>query len=372
MNKSIYFLIPDTPHLNDDSIVYLAEGLRELNINFSSNRDYWLMPENKFLFTKTDIDPREFDAIIISYKWTEHMDPFTFKTISNDLPKWLFDKGRKYQTVYLDSRDGYNTLSYTSKFRNFDFILRAKKNKFTKNYSNIYPWVLGFQNRILKEKIGISTSEKNYKIAVNFNYSHPYQHQLRKLAEECFISKLPTALIDRRVSPKEKPTDDYSLLMWENTVGLHNPKYYNHTENCLMVAAFCGELIPGKPYDPTPYMLGGKKAQIKKNMFGLLSTILRKKPRVIQWDSWRFWETLALGSVPIHIDLEKYGVELPIMPENWKHYIGIDLDDINFAIEKLIDDKETIYEIARNGEQWALENYSPKASAKHFLELLGN
>lgn len=370
MAKTFFFLIPNTPNLNDDSIVYLAEGLKELNISFFANRDYWRTSDTDYLFVKTDISPKEFDVVIVSYKWAEHMDPFTYQTISNELPAWLFEKNRKYTTVYLDPRDGYNTISYTKAYRQFDFILRSKKNRLTKNYDNIYPWVLGFQDRIIKQKTGLPVKAKNYNIAVNFNYSHPYQHQSRKLAEEVFISKFPNSLIDRSISPKELPQTAYDLLMWENTVGLHNPKYYKHIESCLMVASFCGELIPGMPFDPTGYMVGGRKATIKKSLYNTLSIFLGKSPRIIQWDSWRFWETLALGSVPIHFDLEKYGVELPVMPKNWEHYIGIDLDNIDYSIEKIIDDRKSIYEIAIKGNQWALENYSPKASATQLLALI--
>lgn len=62
-----------------------------------------------------------------------------------------------------------------------------------------------------------------------------------------------------------------------------------------------------------------------------------KSNRIAQWDSWRFWEALAAGCVAFHIDLEKYGAVLLVMPEKWKHYVGVDLDDFDSVFEKFID-----------------------------------
>ncbi|WP_410220007.1 hypothetical protein [Pedobacter sp.] len=370
--KSIYFFIPEYPNLYDDGVVYLGEGLNELGYNLFSNRNYWkTSPQSdKFLFNfNPDISFKECDIVVVACSWAKDVDMISYQYISQNLPKDLFDSNRKYLTVYIDKFDNYRTLSFDKIFRNFDIILKNKYNKKTFLPSNCTPWVLGFQNRILQERTGILIENKQYSIAVNFNYSHPYQHQLRKLAEQYIINRFPKDMIDRTISPKEQPNDEFGLLMWKSTFGLHNRKYYNHIEKNLMVAAFCGEMIPGLPFNPSKYMVGGNKAKIKKHFYTMLSTLLGKKQRIIQWDSWRFWETLALGSVPIHIDLEKYGVSLPIMPENWKHYIGIDLNNIDYAIERITEDKEGIYKIAKQGHQWGMENYSPKASAQRFINL---
>ncbi|MCJ0742443.1 glycosyltransferase [Pedobacter montanisoli] len=370
----IYFLLPEYERLNEDAAVYLAEGLKELNIDFYSNRNYWKLDSDHYLFVKNPaFDPSEdADIVIITDNWTEFIEPGTFKRISSPIPQWLYKKNRKFKTVYIDTKVGYNTIGLSECLRNFDFILRTMKNKKTKRYDNIYPWVLGFQNRVLNEKLNLPVKNKHYEIAYNFNFSHPYVHPLRALTEKTFINLLPQNLINRKITPPDKPNNTYSDLMWQNSVGLHNPDYYHHIENTLMVASFCGELIPALPNDPKKYMAGGKKATIKKKLYKVISTLLNKNERLIQWDSWRFWETLALGSVPIHIDLEKYGVELPVMPKNWEHYIGIDLNNIDYAIKRILEDRESIYKIAAQGHQWAMENYSPKVSAQRFLQLMNS
>jgi hypothetical protein len=369
-----YFLISDLPYVYDAGIIHLAEGLKEMGYTFFSNRDYWKTDVNDDYLFRYDknFDPRtDADVVILSNPWAEHMDLVSFKLASLPLPEWLFDSSRKFRLVYLDLRDGYKTVSYTPPFRKFDFIFRAHYNSKTFNWSNIHPWILGFGNRILKERKNISIESKSYEMAVNFYFSHQYVHQLRALAEKKVISKFDPSFIERKITSKEKPVNEFSKLMWEQTYGLHNPEYYHLVENKLLVAAFCGELISGLPINPSVYAGSGKKIKIKRALYSLLSSVTGTEKRLLQWDSWRFWETLALGSVPMHVDLEKYGVELPVMPTNFKHYIGVDLSNIDQTVERVVEEKNLIYKIAKEGNEWCIANYSPKASAKRFLKTIG-
>ncbi|WP_347237749.1 glycosyltransferase [Sphaerospermopsis sp. FACHB-1194] len=91
---------------------------------------------------------------------------------------------------------------------------------------------------------------------------------------------------------------------------------------------------------------------------------------IVQWDSWRFWESLAAGCVTFHLDFDKYGLDIPVMPENWRHYIGIDLDNVPAAIDRIVDEPEILEKIALEGRRWAIENYSPVPTALRFLETI--
>ncbi len=91
---------------------------------------------------------------------------------------------------------------------------------------------------------------------------------------------------------------------------------------------------------------------------------------VDRWDSWRFWESLVSGCVTIHLDFDLYGFALPVMPVNWHHYVGIDLANINRDIERIMDERHRMEEIAHNGRLWAIEHYSPIAVARRFLKTL--
>ncbi len=105
-------------------------------------------------------------------------------------------------------------------------------------------------------------------------------------------------------------------------------------------------------------------------MNALITKLRLKTGTVIQFDSWRFWESLLAGCVTLHVDLEKYGAVFPVMPENWKHYIGIDLDDIEGSLVRIKENLPRFSEISRAGREWALANYNPKIVAERFLEII--
>jgi len=368
----IYFLIAEYPELYDDGSITLAEGLREMGIEFYANRNYWKINNNgDYLFNfHNALDKNEFDVIILSDAWTQFIHHKTFKHYKGELPKWLFSSTRSYKTVYIDKMDGYKTFGYSEEARKFDYVLRCQKNKKTFNPNNIHPWALGYQDRILHERLNIPIEEKKLEIAVNFYFTHQFSHQTRAFAEKKILNKFKSIPINRFKNKKEEPQNAFSAMMWHQTLEKHNPGYYHNIERTLINAAFCGDMIAGLPNDPSIYLIGGNKAKLKKKQYEVLSFLLGKQKRIIQWDSWRFWETLILGSVPMHVDLEKYGVELPVMPNNWEHYIGIDLDHIKRDVERILDDPESIYKIAGKGKFWAEQNYSPLASAKRLLNLL--
>lgn len=96
----------------------------------------------------------------------------------------------------------------------------------------------------------------------------------------------------------------------------------------------------------------------------------KRETVVLRWDSWRFWESLIFGCVTVHLNFEEYGFVLPEMPENWKHYIGINLADVRSDVERLQDERKRLPEIAWNGRQWVIEHYSPIAAGRRFLALM--
>jgi hypothetical protein len=58
------------------------------------------------------------------------------------------------------------------------------------------------------------------------------------------------------------------------------------------------------------------------------------------------------------------------MPENWRHYVGIDLDNIQRDVERIADAPEILERISTEGRQWALHHYSPVPTAIRFLETI--
>ncbi len=93
----------------------------------------------------------------------------------------------------------------------------------------------------------------------------------------------------------------------------------------------------------------------------------RAEPAIFRWDSWRFWESLACGALSIHLDLEKYGCRLPVMPVAWQHYVPVDFGDLPGTVQRLMDEKPRWASIAAAGREWAMKHYSPDAVAVRFL-----
>jgi hypothetical protein len=90
----------------------------------------------------------------------------------------------------------------------------------------------------------------------------------------------------------------------------------------------------------------------------------------VQWDSFRFWETLCAGAVAFNLNLERYGVELPVMPRTWEHYIGVDFDHVEEVIDRLQSEPGLLAHVANGGREWALKYYSPAEMAKRFLQFV--
>lgn len=370
----VYFYCRNEPFNLQEDVVTLAEGFQELGVPFHGNCNYWrqsVQPDDYLIKHDPEVSPDDCDVVVVSYTWANFMRPGTFDVLERPLPEELFKSGRKYITVCMDNHDGHRTVSWEPEYRNFDLILRSKLNRRAWHPENMKPWVLGFTNRILRATAGAPPlAERERKVLVNFGASHPYGHGTRTEAAKKFLPKLQKLIPfdTTKDDLKAAPDDPYEKLMWEQTGMRFSQRYYDRLKSSQAVACFCGEMIPPMPWrDPGQYLVGGNKAKLKRAFFEALAKLDPRPPRSVQWDSFRAWETWIAGCANINIDLDLYGPVLPVMPENWKHYIGVDLQRPQKAIERLRDDFNLLESVAVQGRTWALEHYSPKAVAQRFL-----
>lgn len=347
--------------------ICLAEGLKQLGIPFYSNVDFWkISPEREdYLFRyHPNMTPDECTVVVVEKGWViQH----------HSLPENLFHPGRNYITVYLDDMDGPISPAWYPASRNFDFIFRTHLNSQAEYPTNFLPWVFGLSNRVLRETCNLPDfQQRNKYMLANFRVTQDkitlmyfgdvqpplppgmarinstqlkVEHPLRKLFGEQFCSRFQAILpVEDTVDYfDEPPSDPYHYLQWQQTDRRHYPNYYQRLKAAAACAAFGGYLVP--PRDSQP-------------------------PYLEWWDSWRFWESLAAGCVTFHVDLQKYGAVLPVMPENWRHYIGIDLDNIEDTVHRIASDPGLLERISVAGHQWAIENYSPVPTAVRFLETI--
>jgi hypothetical protein len=373
----VYFYVRNDEGCLQEDVITLAEGLRELGIPFHANRNYWqeTTEPGSWLFRHDPaVGSDDCDVVVVSYFYPSFTKMVTFETVQQPLPEGLFKKERKYKTVFMDHFDGHRTISWEPEYRQFDLILRAKLNRRAWHPKNLRPWAMALNRRILQAtEGGPSFSKRKRTMLVNFGASHPYPHGTRDLAEKRFFPRIRDwiPLDGTKDDLTKEPADPYDQLMWRQTGGRYSRSYYERLKQSQAVACFCGEMIPPMPFrNPEGYLVGGNKAKLRRMFYEMLGKLDPRPPRSVQWDSFRFWEALAAGCVAFNIDLERYGVVLPVMPENWKHYIGVNLENVDETIERLRTDGGCLERIAAAGREWAMENYSPEKAASRLLEIV--
>jgi hypothetical protein len=275
----------------------------------------------------------------------------------------------------MDTCDGHRTVSWEPEFRQFDLILRTKLNRRAWHPENLRPWAYGLSNRTMEATAGGALWQERAPVVLsNFGASHPFPHGTRTIARKRFnprISKL-FSIDETKDNLQQRPVDAYEELLWRQTGKRYCRAYFERLKAAQAVSCFCGELIPPMPWrDPECYLVGGNRAKIRRAVYETMARLDPRPPRSVQWDSFRFWETLSAGSLAFNLDLERYGVEIPIAPENWKHYVGVNLEEVDSTIERLIEERDRLPGIAAAGREWATKYYSPKEMARRFLAELG-
>lgn len=352
------FISPEEARYQDLA-VSLAEGLKQIGVDVYANTNYWQsLPENnKYLFKhESSVKPQNCDVIVMNHHWFLN---------GGRIPNDLFRQDRKYVTVYLDGTDDKNkSYSFNSEFRKFDLILKTHYSSKSEYPSNFYPWAFGLSQRMLKELKCVSLyTSRMQNISVSFRYNNNNCHSVRNIIPKLFLPKIKTIFpVDQIRDLGKIPSEPYENLMWNQTGRRHYSEYYKRLQKTSACAAFGGYFVSTLPRNPN-----NLESRLLRKIIGKLGL---HSYRVIQWDSWRFWESLLAGCITFHLDFDKYGFVLPVNPRNYQHYIGVDLQDIDSIIIYLSSDPKILADISTQGRKWALENYRPEAVAMRFLKIV--
>ncbi|MEI6329457.1 MAG: glycosyltransferase family 1 protein [Pseudanabaena sp.] len=351
-------------HYYQHGIVCLAEGLKALGIEFYANVNFWLPSlEEPFLFRyDPHITPDDCDIVIISEVWWEAQGQFA-KSLCDI--QHLLRKDRPYQTILVDLSDDTPRKNFLDpQLGKLDHYFKSHLSKSTPSFPNIHPFPFGLSERIIQELKNVPLFEqRNHNLLVNSRVFLNGDHSLRKYIQTHFLPKINSIIpLESKMIADARDRGAYHALQWAQASGRHNPGYYELLLSTTVCSSFGGYFI--SPFPHRPWTILGRTLRKTITKLGW------KTQRLVQWDSWRLWEAWAAGSVPIHLDFDKYGFILPIMPENWKHYIGIDLDDIDGSVNRISQNLDRLPEISAVGRAWALENYSPVAIAKRFLRTI--
>jgi hypothetical protein len=349
-------------HYYQHGTVCIGEGLKALGIRFYSNVNFWLQSiDEPFLFSHDpNVTADDCDIVVINDAWWQRRFQF-----DKDLfdAEHLLRKDRPYLTVFLNlSDDAPNSNFLEPGLDRFDHCFKSHLTKSSLFLPNTHPFPFGLSVRILKELQNVPDfSQRNLGLLVNSRSSTYGDHSLRSYIQKYLLPKIePIIPPNTTIIMDAKDRGAYHAFQWAQASGRHNPGYYELLLSTTTCSSFGGYFISPFPYHS--WTLTGRICRKIIAKFGW------KTNRLVQWDSWRFWEAIAAGCVPIHLDFDKYGFVLPVMPENWKHYIGIDLDDLDGSIDRIAKNLERLPEISAEGRSWALEHYTPVAVARRFLE----
>lgn len=210
------------------------------------------------------------------------------------------------------------------------------------------PWAFGVSSKMIEEFSDNITSINLREKQFLYNYRPSLNQGVRESLDLILIPHLEKYF--------SLDTEIVDLGRWNQ----NNFNRLKKSFGCLAYGGNFHQNIYENPY----FGSQGQLSSLCKEISFLKRTVIGR------WDSWRFWESLTAGCLTFHLDFEKYGFKLPVMPTNWEHYIGLNLEDVKSDVERLMDEYDRLPSIAMNGRLWALENYSPIAVAKRFLVFL--
>ena len=350
--KVVYFFLqpqgPPESSAYQHCAVAIAEGLRSLGLTCFSNLDYWRVRDDWLFRHDPAVQARDCPVVI----WGDGY-PYDPKAEGD-----LLD-GRR-TTVYVDSSDGWRTQAEQPRYRRFDVVLRTHCNAHYRYPANVHPWAFGLTERIIAacEKLTAAMAREP-RALFNFRVGHP----VRRVAEERVAPLLSKRFaIDRSLDDAPGPNGGPDRLYWEATGRRHYPGFYDRLRRSLVCAAFGGYFAPGRS--------GTTERFSERVLYKLASTFRFQTGTVMQFDSWRFWESLAAGCLTLQVDYGRYGCRLPEEPRSRVHYCGIEFGNRESESWILEADVKDLELAARSGREWALEHYSPRATARRLLKLL--
>ena len=277
------------------------------------------------------------------------------------LPSDLFYKRRKYKLVFLDCADGMITPGFKKDiFENVDIVLKSHYNKRYNYPKKFRPWQFGYTKRILNSVNPLPFKDRKPDILINFRLTH-------KLREKAKTEILPLTFNKFHPNYEEESYEDVKeatkleQLYWKQTGRRHYPSFYRRLSQSMACACFGGFLQDNMEIENFNF-----KHKLLYQVNKLYPIV--KYDRIYQFDSFRFWEALVAGSCIFHVNLKMFGAVFPEIPISGKHYIGVDVNHPSTLKKTMQNGYNYFEDIAFNGREWALEEFSPVKVAYRFLK----
>ncbi len=312
----------------------LADGLSQIGVPVLANRNFADSKVCDFQFTANELPELQRSALKIVDLWGEHFNQQQiFRYDADPKDTWLLSNADEATTQVIGGE--------------FNFIC-AHENRFMQIEGNRIPWAFGLSSRMIEHVETLNPQFENRKQSFVCNFRPSLNQSLRESLDLSFLPHLEKAYpVDRSIVGASR---------W-------NLDYYRHLSENLGCLAYGGVFMQ----DP---MLNEHLRNIPELNAVFSHFAFSRSTVVTRWDSWRFWESLLMGCLTLQLNFEKYGFLLPEMPAEGEHYIGIDLEDTQGTVERIQALGDRCRDIMQTGQNWALKNYSPRATAQRFLRLL--
>lgn len=329
-SRGVYFLADSSTF--SYAATCLADGLHQMGVPILANIDYGDLLITDFRFEKCDdISMRENAyCLLVDLQDTRQ---YYEQMIRLDTPY--------ARTVVLCTQDEVGNFCIDGA----DAFLCTHENRYRKLAGIRLPIGFGLSSAMIRKSLNLLPNEPR---------SEGFVYNFRPSLNQNLRASLDLVLL---------PVMRQHFPVYNDTprVGRWNDDYFRLLRGSLGCLAYGGTFE--QDFSKNEYFL------LNEQFRTFTSYVERYRETILlRWDSWRFWEALVFGCVTIHLDFEEYGFMLPVMPENWKHYVGINLADVRRDVERLMDERHRLPEIAWNGHQWAIEHYSPISVAKRFLQ----
>jgi hypothetical protein len=329
------FLFPENiaPHFS----CCLMQGLHQLghkincNINpVGKGSSHGLAPP----FSQTGAD-----FINVTSNWTGGKLVVDVSNGIGSSPNAILEFAKTSKVVLINMNDSANWSDYTDNFVAFS----AHCNKYAKRRGRILPIGFGLSQDVINLSNSLIDAKKSDSVLKNFRPSE--NQSVRNVLDLIFVPKLRGILpVNERFSSPEQYAKDLA----------------SHQA----VLAYGGDLYSDLRINP---FFKERDVHNRLNFIGL-----PPHPVVLRFDSWRFYESALFAACPITLDFDMYGLMLPNNPSAYVHYLPVDLCNIDAFISELkksiAGDPDYLINIGRNARNWVLDNYSPTAMAKEFID----
>ena len=225
-------------------------------------------------------------------------------------------------------------------------VATAHYNKFAIREGNFYPMPFGLSADIIKLASSFNVIDKRRQKII-----HNFKPSLSQGVRNFLAISL------------EKRLDSLNLMSYEYLAG---QDYAESLARTMFICVYGGDIYR----DLNRASLYGDNSFESNQTYKFKRLI--EEYVVLRWDSWRFYESMIFGCLPIQLNLEGYGMKVnaPISPGD---YIAVNLYNLDHALQKINDLKENTTDFNRASNElrtWAALNFSPRALSVYSLEIL--